>query len=275
MRKTIFIIFIILFGCNAKLKYLNKFDGYKDEPKKVEETSYSIDPKDSLFKETYRGKIIMFYDTKGRKTKALMYNSENSISMGGTHYNYDQQGNMTESILYNIDSTINSKHIYKYNNYGQQIEHIHINGNDINSTTKSNFDRQKRTEEIMGKHSDGSFKEYTVQRYDKNWNVSEVIGYDSTGKQEARIEFEYDADGNKNSSKWYNTKDELYNFSKTIFNKHNHPIEDYSYNVKGVDTILKQVTRMEYKYYPNNNIKERKYVYSDKLIYILRYKYNY
>lgn len=275
MKKTIFIIFIILVGCNSNLKYLNNYDGYKGKPKKVEETSYKIEFKDSLFRENYTGKIIVFYDLKGRKIKTMLYKSDDTPSVGGIYYSYDQYGNEIETVMYNIDSTINSKNKYKYNKYGQQIENIHISGSNIKSITKSDFDRRNRTEEIIGIQGDGGFKEFAVQKYDEKWNVTELISYDSIGRQETRIELEYDENDNKNSSKWYNAKDELYNIYKTTFDKQNHPIISFSYRVKGNDTILEQVERIEYKYYENNNIKERKFIYNDKPAYILRYKYYY
>lgn len=271
MRK---IIFIILFGCNSNLKYLNKFDGYKGEPKKIEETSYKIEYKGSTLNEIYNGKDIIFYDSKGKKIKVMSYKSDNTLSVW-FQYGYDQQGNEIESIMYNLDNTINSKNKYKYNKYGQQTENIFMRGNSIKSITKSKFDRLNRKEEIIGKHGDGSFKEYAVQKYNDKWKVIELIGYDSIGRQEVRIELGYDENGNENSSKWYNAKDELYDFYKTTFDKQNHPTVSFSYRVKEKDTILKETAKIEYKYYENSNIKERKFIYNDKPAYILRYKYYY
>lgn len=275
MKKTILIIFIILTSCNSNLKYLNKYGGYKEKPKKVEETSYEIVNKENIVSERYTGKITVFYDFKGRKIKTMLYKSDDTPSVGGIYYSYDQHGNEIEDIMYNIDSTINSKNNYKYNNHGQQIESIHISFGNIESISKSNFDRHRRIEEIISKYGDGSFREYVIKKYNKNWNSTELISYDSIGNQEGRFEFEYDKNGNKNSSKWYNAKGDLYNFTKTTFNIQNDPVSDFSYAIKGRDTVLEQITRFEYKYYKNNNIKERKLILNDEHIYILRYKYEY
>ena len=40
------------------------------------------------------------------------------------------------------------------------------------------------------------FKNIQFKSYDDKWNVTELISYDSIGNQEARIEFEYDKNGN-------------------------------------------------------------------------------
>ncbi|MGM5470446.1 hypothetical protein ACS386_09220 [Flavobacteriaceae bacterium LMO-SS05] len=273
MRKLIFIVLIISVSCNSNLKFLNKYDGYKGKPKKVVETSYRIEYNDTVFNENYTGKIIVFYDSKGRKIKTMLYKSDNTLSVAGIYYKYDQQGNEIESIMYNLDSTINSKNNYKYNKYGQQIENILMWGNNIKSITKSNFDRLNRKEEVIGKNGDGGFQEYSVQNYDDKWNVTELISYDSIGNQETRIEFEYDKNGNKNSSKWFNARNELNNIYKTTFDKQNHPIMSFSYRIKGKDTILERTEKIEYKYYDNNNIRERKFFSNNKPTYILRYKY--
>ena len=69
MRKIIFIVLIISVSCNSNLKFLNKYDGYKGKPKKVEETSYRIEYNDTVFNENYTGKIIVFYDSKREENR--------------------------------------------------------------------------------------------------------------------------------------------------------------------------------------------------------------
>jgi len=274
MKKTLFILFVIFFSCNTSLKYLDKFDGYKGKPKKVESTTYKIEYKDSIANEKMAFKHIEFYDSSGRKTKTLTYKSDGSPSSGGWSYEYDKLGNQTKNILYNRDSTVNVENLYKYNKYGQQTEKVYISDN-RKSVTKSIYDRKNRTEQIIGKNSNGSFTENAIQKYDEKWHKIELISYDSIGKQKTRIEFEYDKSENLNSYKWYNSSNELYNFSKTAFNKNNDPIISIGYNVKNKDTIINKTTKFEYQYDEKNNIIEEKMFSSEKLVWITRYNYEY
>ncbi|WP_304141336.1 hypothetical protein [Mesoflavibacter zeaxanthinifaciens] len=274
MRKAIFIIFLICISCNSNLKYLNQFDGFNGKPKKIESTTYKIEYKDSVATEKMAYKNIEFYDSKGRKIKTLMYKSDGSPSTGGIYYSYDKFGNEIKSIMYKRDSTINSENLSKYDKYGNKIEGIYISGN-RKSSTKRIYDRKNKTVKIIGKKGDGSFKENAIQKYDDKWNKIELISYDSIGNQKTRIEFGYDKNYNLNSYKWYNSKNELYNFSKTTFNENNDPIIALGYRVKNKDTILNKTTKFEYKYDEKKNVIEQKLFSNDKLVWTTKYNYEY
>lgn len=261
-------------SCNTSLKYLNQFDGYNGKPKRVESTTYKVEYKDSVGTEKMAFKNIEFYDNKGRKIKTLMYKSDGSPSTGGIYYSYDKFGNDIKSIMYNRDSTINSESLSKYDDYGNKIEGIYKSGNRETKTINI-FDRENRTEQIIGKNGDGSFKENALQKYDEKWNKIELISYDSIGNQKTRIEFEYDKNNNLDSYKWYNAKNELYNFSKTTFNKQNDPIIALGYRVNDKDTILNKTTKFEYKYDEKKNIVEQKLFSNDKLVWTTKYNYEY
>ncbi|MGJ8551284.1 hypothetical protein [Winogradskyella wichelsiae] len=274
MKKAIVILFIIFVSCNTSLKYLNQFDGFNGKPKRIESTTYKVEYKDSVAIEKMAFKNIEFYDYKGRKIKTLMYKSDGSPSTGGIYYSYDKFGNEIKSIMYNRDSTINSENLSKYDGYGNKIEGIYISGN-RKSTTINIIDRENRTEQIIGKNGDGSFKENAIQKYDDKWNKIELISYDSIGNQTTRIEFEYDKNYNLNSYKWYNAKNELYNFNKTTFNNQNDPIIDFAYRVKDKDSILKKTTKFEYKYDEKKNVVEQKLFSDDKFLWTTKYNYEY
>ena len=274
MKKATFIIFIFFISCNSSLKYLNQFDGLNGKPKKTDWTSYKVEYKDNVQTEKMAYKYIEFYDSKGRKIKTLMYKSDGSPATGGIYYSYDKYGNKIKSIMYNRDSTINSERLFKYDNYGNEIEEISIRRNKKNKTTNV-FDRKNKTERVIRKNGDGSFKSSAIYQYDDKWNKIELISYDSIGNQKTRIEFEYDKNYNITSDKWYNRKNELYNFSKVTFNKHNDPIIAFDYRVKNKDTILNKTTKYEYKYDKNKNVVEKKLFNIDKLVWITKYNYEY
>lgn len=261
-------------SCNTSLKYLNPFDGYNGKPKRIESTTYKVEYKDSGPTEKMAFKNIELYDNKGRKIKTLMYKSDGSPSTGGIYYSYDKFGNEIKSIMYNRDSTINSESLSKYDDYGNKIEEIYKSGN-RESKTINIFDRDNRTEQIIGKNGDGSFQENALQKYDEKWNKIELISYDSIGNQQTRIEFEYDKNYNLNCYKWYNAKNELYNFSKTTFNKQNDPIIALGYRVNDNDTILNKTTKFEYKYDGKKNVEEQKLFSNDKLVWFTKYNYEY
>ncbi|WP_299000574.1 hypothetical protein [uncultured Tenacibaculum sp.] len=274
MKKTIVFLFIIFVSCNTSLKYLNQFDGYNGKPKKIESTTYKVEYKDSIATEKMAFKNIEFYDNKGRKIKTLMYKSDGSLSTGGIFYSYDKFGNQIRSIMYNRDSTINSENINKYDKYGKKVERIYKSGN-RGSSTKRIYDRENKTVQIIGKNSDGSFKENAIQKFDDKWNEIELISYDSIGNQKTRIEFGYDKNYNLNSYKWYNSKNELYNFSKTTFNENNDPVIARGYRVKNKDTTLNKTTKFEYKYDGKGNIIEQKLFSNDKFVWMTKYNYEY
>jgi len=266
MKKILLIILIIFSSCNTRLKFLDKYSGFKGEPKKVESMYFKIDYRDSLLSEKLAFKLITFYDEKGRKIKNLEYKSDGTPSSRGQYYNYDKYGNRIRTIFYNIDSTLNVENLYKFNDYGKETERIYIYRNK-KSITKSIYDIKKRTKQIDGQNS--------IIKYDKKWKEIEYVNYDSIGKQESRTEFGYDQNGKLNSYKYYNSNNKLYKFSKLTFNKYNAPLISISYLVKDKDTIHDKTTSFKYEYDKNNNI-IKEYLYTnEKLVWITRYIYEY
>ncbi len=273
-KNIILIICFIFIGCKAGLKHLNQFDGFNGNPKKVEMTGYKIEYKDSIPTENMGFKDINFYDSIGRKTKTLMYKSDGSLSTGGVYYNYDKYGNLIESIMYKEDGTINIKNLYKYDKFGFEIERLYIR--DTSKTvTKKVYDRKNKTVQIIGKNPDGSFKENAIQKHDEKWNKTEFTSFDSLGNQKTRIEFIYDHNMNLNSSKWYNENNELYDFSKTTFNRHDDPVKSIGYRVKGKDTILNKTAEFEYEYDSKQNLLEKKIFTDGKWDWTIKYEYEY
>jgi len=90
MRKIQYLIILFIFSSCSNLKYLDAYDGFKNEPIEVEFITYRITYTDSLSKEERRFKVISSYDTKGRKVKSKDFKSDGSPSSGGTKYTYDK-----------------------------------------------------------------------------------------------------------------------------------------------------------------------------------------
>lgn len=257
MKKTYFLLILVFTSCSS-LKYLNSFDGFKNNPKEVETIKYEVNYQDNIGKEEIAYRDIYYYDSEGRKLKSITYRSDGSLSSNGWYYFYNKNGNRIKSILYNLDSSINVQNDYKYNKYGQLIERTYISGGKKSITTHV-FNKGERRCYITGKKSDGSFKENAVFKYDKKWNEMELLSYDKNGNQKSRIEFLYDKAGNKIRSKWYDAKNNLYNISKTVFNEKNDPIWAGGTTIKGHDTIIRKGVKFKYQYDKFNNIIEEKF----------------
>lgn len=274
MRKIILIIYLIIISCSPGLKYLDKFDGLKGQPSKVELKTYKVTINDSLDKpiELLSYKISEIYDTKGRKLKTLMFGDNDTIIAATTRYSYDKSGNLLYSIMYNRDSTTKIETWHKYDVKGRKIGTSYERG-DIKISRKFFFDEENRTETIIAEYEDGSFKEHSIQKHDENWKKVELLSLDSLGNQTMRIEFGYDKNENINNSKWYNGEDELYSFYNTSFNDYHDPILKLKYKVNGKDTTLNKTTRFKYDNY--KNIKEKKLISDEKLVFISRYNYEY
>lgn len=274
MKKFQFLIIILTLGSCSNLKYLDTFDGFNNKPKEVESTTFRVKYFDSLPKEEMAFKYVYFYDSKGRKFKALSYKSNGSPSSGGWNYSYDKYGNQTQNIFYNIDSSINVQNNYKYNKFGQQIEREYISGGKI-SITKNIYDRKNRIQKIISKKSDGSFKEKAIQRYDKQWRKIELVSYDTLNKQKSRIEFFYDEDGNENQSKWYNSENKLYEYYNSTYNSKNDRIQIKKYQVRNGESKLVSDTKTEYKYDEKGNCIEERLISNGKVSWITKNKYKY
>jgi len=217
MKKIHFLIILLLTSC-SNLKYLDAFDGFKNKPKEVESSKFKVYYTDSLSKEELGYKFRYSYDLKGKRINRFFLKPDDSPIDGDWIFSYDKYGNQIQNILYNIDGSIKFQINDKYNKHGQLIESVDIR-NGKKSTAKYVFDRKRRLCYLTGKNKDGSFINNTITKFDERWREIELTSYDDKGKLEIRIEYQYDERGNMTISKWYNSKNELYNISKTIFNK--------------------------------------------------------
>lgn len=274
MKRINFIICILFISCTSSLKYLNKFDGFNGKPEKIESTKYKVEYKDSISTETMAYKTIDFFDSKGRKTKTLMFKSDGSPSTGGIYYSYDKFGNQVKSIMYNRDGTINLENQYKYDNYGNEIERVYLSGN-RKSITKTIYDRKNKTLRITGKYSDGSFKEDAIQKHDDKWKKTELISFDSNGDQETRIEFFYDKTGNAIQSKWYNSENELYEYYNSTYNLKNDRIRIEKYRISNGEPKLVDDTKTAYEYDEKGNLIEVRSNSNEQTTWITKNEYQY
>lgn len=274
IKKTKFLIFLLVLSSCSKLKYLNAFDGLKNKPKKIESTTFRANYRDNSMQEVMAFKRIHFYDQKGRKLKSTEYKSDGSLSSGGWSYSYDQYGNQTQNILYNIDSSINVENNYKYNDFGQQIEKVYISSR-RKTTVKYIYDRKNRTRRMTVKKDDGSVTETALQRYDKKWREIESISYDSSNQQKIRIEFFYDEKGNQIQSKWFNSENKIYSSYKSTYNFNNDRILIEHYSISGGIPKLLSESRTDYTYDKKGNCIEETLFSSGRKSWITKYEYNY
>jgi YD repeat-containing protein len=273
MRK-IQILLILLFVSCSNLKYLEPFDRFKNKPKSIESTTYSITYIDSLAKEEVAYKFILLYDSKGRKIKNSGFKSDGSPSAGGEEYTYDKYGNNTQIILYKQDRSINTQINFRYNKFGQKTEREYISGWK-KSITKYIFDRKNRVEKIIEKRNDSSISENAIQKYDKNWRKIELISNDSSNKQKSRIEFFYDKKNNEIQSKWYNSENKLYEYYKSTYNFYNDRIRIEKYHIRSGESKLVSDTKTEYKYDEKGNCIEERLISNGKTSWITKNEYKY
>jgi hypothetical protein len=268
------IIAILLLSSCSNLKYLEAFDGYRGQPKKVEFESYRVVVENDRQIEKLGYSIVTYYDEVGRKVRTEDYKSDGSPSTGGTVYSYDKKGNLTKITMYKLDGAINIQNSFKYNKHGQRTERLYTTKTDTIKTVFI-FDRKNRIEEIKGWYRDGSFKEYAIQKYDRDWREKELISYDSLGHQTSRIVFEHNKNGNQSSSKWYNSNDELYNIYEKSYNSKNDPVRSKKYHLKDGDTIKIRIEKSEYDYDTYGNIKEHRLYTEGDLTLVRRYNFTY
>lgn len=274
MKKTLIIILIIFFSCNTGLKFLNKFDGLNGSPKRVDYRSYEVKYKDNIPIEEFKFQISEFYDSKGRKIKSIMYNSQGEISHGGFHYKYDNDGNLISTVRLNKDGTIASQSISKYDKGGNKIEDYSVEKNS-RIGAKKNYTRKNQTEHISMTNKKGEITNNSIIKYDEKGNEIELISYDSHGKQKVRIEYDYDKRNNLCCRKHYNAANKLFKYSNTKFNKHNDPIESISYFISNKDTTQNQLLNWKYTYDSKKNVLESKLFRNNNLVLITRHEYNY
>ncbi len=276
-KPILLLLLVFTYSCSNSLKYLNSFDGLNGKPKRAELAGFKIEYKDSLPFEKATSKYILSYDLKGRKLNTTTYSfKDNSYSKSiSFNYFYNKHGNETKVIMYDRDGTINIEKKTKYDRHGRIIKSVSIRNNKRSSVTKRTYNRKHKTGKLIQERDNSNLKEITVQKYDENWQAIELKSLDGLGRQKGRVEFRYDKKNNKISQKWYNSKNELYNFSKTSFNENNDPILSFSYSVKGKDTMLKKTMKFKYLYDKQNNVIEEKLFSNDKLTSITRYKYTY
>lgn len=270
MKKILLVMLALLLIKCSNLKYLNAYNGLKGKPKMIESTTYKINFIDSLENEIVAFKIMFHFDSKGRILKHPHLNKDGTLGYGETKYIYDKKGNVVEYIRYGKDSFVNIQNKYEYNKYGKLLKReSYFNGN-IKAITKYNYDINNREARIIMRNSDGSFRDNALEKYDRNWNDTELISYDSLGNQKSRIEFEYDKRGNKYLYKYYSSKNELYKISKTIFNEYNDPIWASSLQFSSKDTTKGKVTEFKYLYDTKNNSIEEKSIVNGKTVWITR-----
>jgi hypothetical protein len=274
MKKIKFLIFFIALGSCSNLKYIDEFDGHKNNPSKVESTTYSIKHTDGVTKEDVAFGYIHFYDSIGRRLKRQDFKSDGTSNFGDRIYAYDKYGNRIQENIYRKDGSMHLQINQKYNKFGQQIESEHIRS-EKKTISKYRYDRKNKIKKkICTKDSDTIIEKITT-RYDENWKQIESISYDKSCIQKSRIEFFYDNRGNQILSKWYNSKNEIYEYFNSTYNFNNDIIKTEKYSIRNGEPKLSKITEIEYKYDENGNWIEKKLIPNGKASYVTKREYKY
>jgi len=274
MKITQILISFLIFNSCSSLQNLDALEGYKGFPTEVESTSFKVTYVDGVPQEELHEMSIHYFDYKGYKTKHFTFNADGSRRGLRWAYSYDKFGNQTQTIAYNEDNSINFKINSKYNKYGRPIKMKYVKGGK-GSKTKYQYDRKNKIEKIIGKYGDGSFKENTISKYDEKWRETEVISYDESGRQESRIECEYDKNGNQIINRWYNANDILHAYYHSTYNSMNDRTRVEQYSIKNGKPELVNESNIEYTYDAKENCVEERHILNGKTSWVVKYKINY
>ncbi len=276
MKKVFIILLVVFCSCQSKLKYLNKYDGYKGQPEKVEVLSYDISLKDSTIPTNFSGKYELIYDTEGRRIKQLNYKPDGTQKHGGWYYDYDRYGNRIMVKLLFKEGQINVLNNYEFNKKGFQIKGTYYTTNGKEGASKSIFDNKTKTEKIFRKKKDEDYKQDGLKIYNDQWQLLESISLDNSGKRRSGYKFSYDDNGNQETVEIYRPYDKLIGIIKTKFNKQCQPLVKTRYEVDENNTITeKSRTTYQYKYDEMGNVIEERFTINGilEIVNIFNYQY--
>jgi antitoxin component YwqK of YwqJK toxin-antitoxin module len=125
------------------------------------------------------GRTVYTYDDKGELMETVSHNPDGSLS-AKTSCIYDSRGNLTETVYYDAFDTIVHKVVYTYNDKGNLAEEEIYGSSGIKGRAVYTYDAQgNRTEKAYSDlaHGPGLGIDRTVETYDANGNILELITY--------------------------------------------------------------------------------------------------
>lgn len=262
------LILFIASGC-SNLKFRDPYTGFKARPKIVESSSFEFNRESQ--QEEFSSKTIFYFNEKGL-TKNQQEVTNDSSKLNRWVYIYDKKGNMIMNTLLNVKGEPFITNKYVFNKYGQTLSREYFIDGQKKSVTTNNYDREKRTLEIVSRNSNGSFRNKTFQKFNSKSKVVESISYDSLGNAKNKIEFDYDEMGNQIESRWYNKDNQLFNIYKSIYNSNNDRIRILKYKIENGKNVLEDDTKTEYKYDLKGNCIEERIIVNDVILSIERNK---
>lgn len=243
---------------SPKAKYVHVFDAAGKHIEATELTS-----KDALV-----DRLVYSYDTNGRLTNTISYDSEGKLSWKQTTV-YDAAGNKTEESTFNASDMLVNKSIWKII-AGKQSEEAYYNADGVLlGKTITKLDDQGRETEVCVYNADGSLdvkRSYTyndagklseiayqkgdgtvakkvVFRFDEKYSITEEQTYNEANKLCQRVIYKYDNNGNiirtttyAVAEKFGTTVNELIGINEYTYNngaKSSAPsVESSNYNAK-------------------------------------------
>ena len=244
-ENILLLILAILFvsSCKSKLKYLEKFRGFKSEPKIVESATYKIKNEDTASSKLELSyKDVYSYDYEGRllSRNTFKSNGDPSVSWG---YEYDKFGNQTVLKMIGKDSAIRMIAAMTYNKVGQVIETKRRTDMLIHK-----YDKKGNNVELKGNYLDGRFKEFSKFFYDEKGRNIKITSFKEDGEVSVIITKKYDNNGNEIEFQWFNSEHKLDFFTKNKYDNQNNLIEKVQYKVKSGDTVISCITKKVYEY---------------------------
>jgi hypothetical protein len=274
MKQNIIILITLIFSilsCKINM-HLNKFEGYKGEPKLVVTSDYSVLQKNDTLVEELNSTDSTFFDKQGRAIQHFITNK-----LGKKIYielKYDRMGNKVQYKSYQNDGSLNVQNNYKFNDRGQEIEREYISGG-LSSITYTTYNDKNRVATVKRVNKDGIIDDRSILIYNKKWQMTEVKSLDKDSVLKSRILIKYDSFGNKNLFYWYDAKGNLNSISKNYYNISNDRVKLENFIIKNADTTLRDESYFDYEYDDKGNKMYESFSNSKRKVYVTRYSYSY
>ncbi len=177
-------------------------------------------------------------------------------------YKYNDYGNITEWNLFNSDGSLFAKFTSKHDNNGNRTESNNYNS-DGSLKSKSiwtyKYDEKGNKKEEICFHYDSNDrfldKLIWVFKYDDKGYLYEQIGGISDSLYDRKFIYKYDSIGNVTEEEYLNKTDENLNSKETYkYNSSDNRVENKSYNSQG-----SLETKWSYRYNNNGDITEEEY----------------
>jgi hypothetical protein len=212
MRKAIFILLLFTaFSINASAQFTDFPAGYSAIPKTklkgVVHTVLTIEQRGEHVFQTY----VEVYDKRGRLIERLESNanievhSNELFRLGGkSTYSYDSSGKLVKEKYFEPDGKYTGYLTYIYNSKNFLVENIRFDAKGKETSWKTTYTYFPEKRQVEVKWSTTKI----LLSYNEKNQWTKRTEYDSSGKPDSYISFEYDAQGNfiKNSkgSYWWN-----------------------------------------------------------------------